>query len=166
MEEIRIDSTTMKPISSNEAKQILLELMDDIHQFCIENKIKYSLAFGTLIGAIRHKGFIPWDDDIDIYLMREDYDRFRKSYAPRKEYIKLNDPETDEDYHRTFLKVEDTRTVVHEVAALKYVGIAIDIFPVDNLFDDLDRSRRLCREVGFLRKLHMVKTLTIKNSAS
>lgn len=154
----------MEQIESHEIKQILLNLMDDIHQFCDDNQIKYSLAFGTLIGAMRHKGFIPWDDDIDIYMMREDYDRFRATYKPRKDYIKLNDPEKDNNYNRSFLKVEDTRTIVYEISALSHLGISVDIFPVDNLFNDINKSKKLCQRIGLIRKLHMIKALTYKNN--
>jgi lipopolysaccharide cholinephosphotransferase len=153
----------MKEISSVEIKRILLDLMCDIHQFCITNDIKYSLAFGSLIGTMRHQGFIPWDDDIDIYMMREDYDRFRKTYKPSKNYMKLNDCEKDDNYHRTFLKLEDTRTVVYEVSVFDYLGISIDIFPVDNLFDDLEKSLKLCKKVEFYRKIHIIKSLTLRN---
>ena len=138
--------------------------MDDIHQFCVSNNIKYSLAYGTLIGVMRHQGFIPWDDDIDIYMMRDDYDRFRLSYIPQKSYIKLNDCEQNNSYHRSFLKVEDTRTVVIEKSALDYVGISIDVFPVDNLCDNIEDSKKLCSSVSLIRRFHMIKTLSFDNN--
>ena len=56
----------MKEISQIELKKLLIDMLQDIHNFCEKNNIIYSVAFGTLLGAVRHKGFIPWDDDIDI----------------------------------------------------------------------------------------------------
>lgn len=71
----------MKVIESlDELKKIELDIMIKVHQFCEENGIKYYMIAGTLIGAIRHKGFIPWDDDIDIAMPREDYENFLKIF--------------------------------------------------------------------------------------
>ena len=67
----------MKEIeTSEELKKIGLDILLSVHGFCESHQIKYSLACGTLIGAVRHKGFIPWDDDVDIYMLREDYNKF------------------------------------------------------------------------------------------
>ena len=70
----------MKKLSQKEVRQIQLNIMHNIHVYCIEHNIRYSLAFGTLIGAVRHKGFIPWDDDIDIMMPRFDYNRFIQGF--------------------------------------------------------------------------------------
>ena len=70
----------MRKIESvEELKKIQLDILLSLHQFCSENNINYSLAAGSLIGAVRHKGFIPWDDDIDVYLLRSDYKKLEKS---------------------------------------------------------------------------------------
>lgn len=65
----------MKEILLEELKKIQCEVLQAVHTFCEEHGLKYSLACGTLLGAIRHNGYIPWDDDIDIYMPREDYDK-------------------------------------------------------------------------------------------
>ena len=62
----------MRSIDTEESKQIQLDILSDVHQYCIENNIRYSICYGTLIGAVRHGGFIPWDDDIDILMERKD----------------------------------------------------------------------------------------------
>ena len=67
-----------KKISLEEIHKIELDIMDYIHKICEENQIRYYLVGGTLIGAIRHKGFIPWDDDMDIDMPRKDYERFKQ----------------------------------------------------------------------------------------
>ena len=70
----------MREMALKEIQQVSLDILKDVHQFCINNGIHYSLCYGTLLGAIRHNGFIPWDDDIDIMMPRPDYDRFVNTY--------------------------------------------------------------------------------------
>ena len=64
----------MKKLTDKEVKQIELDILEYVHNFCEENGLKYIMNYGTLIGAVRHKGFIPWDDDIDISMPRADYE--------------------------------------------------------------------------------------------
>ena len=65
----------MKKLTDKEVKQIELDILEYVHNFCEENGLKYIMNYGTLIGAVRHKGFIPWDDDIDISMPRADYEK-------------------------------------------------------------------------------------------
>lgn len=71
----------MRKLELEEIKQIQLEILDDITEFCKQNNIKFWIDYGTLLGAVRHKGYIPWDDDVDIGMLREDYDRFLHTYV-------------------------------------------------------------------------------------
>ena len=66
----------MKELTNRELQLFSLDILKDVHAFCEKEKIKYSLAYGTLIGAVRHQGFIPWDNDIDIIMPRPEYERF------------------------------------------------------------------------------------------
>lgn len=118
-----------REITLEEIRQIQLELLDEIHAFCEKNSIRYSLAGGTLLGAVRHKGYIPWDDDIDIMLPRPDYDRFLREFVSSKDYMKLQTLKTDDSYCFTFAKVYDLRTELIEYGARN--GVYVDVFPVD-----------------------------------
>ena len=70
----------MKKLTDKEVKQIELDILEYVHNFCEENGLKYIMNYGTLIGAVRHKGFIPWDDDIDISMPRADYEKLIASF--------------------------------------------------------------------------------------
>jgi len=120
----------MKEITINELKKIQLDILDDIDDFCKKNKINYWLDYGTLLGAIRHSGYIPWDDDIDIGMLRDDYDKFIKTYQSNK--YKLLSCENNNDYYFPFAKVIDNNTILYEPdeKGIK-IGVYIDIFVHD-----------------------------------
>ena len=139
-----------RPISIDELKAIQIEILQSVHDFCVANDIHYSLAFGSLLGAIRHKGYIPWDDDIDIMMLRKDYERFVASY--HNNIYKVYDYRQDPEYVHPFAKVADTRTLLVEQANMKSIGINIDIFPLDSLYDTREES------VAFLKSLTPLKT--------
>lgn len=127
----------MKQLSMEEIKAVLLEIMDDIDAFCREHNIKYFLSGGTFIGAIRHKGFIPWDDDIDIKMKREDYERFCQEY-PKYDHgnYKLMNGDVDKNWYKPHAKVYDDRTYISPPWLLKQfprVGVSVDVFPVDEV---------------------------------
>ena len=126
----------MKEISFEESKKIELDILLAVSDFCNKNNLTYFLAYGTLIGAIRHKGFIPWDDDIDITMPREDYNKFIATFE--HEYLKAVIPGAPMSKY-SFVKVIDTRTVKTE-PYLKYpagpLGVDIDIFPIDGAPSD------------------------------
>ena len=76
----------MREMTKNEVQQVSLEILQDFHEFCVKNSIRYSLSGGTLLGAIRHNGFIPWDDDIDVEMPRPDYDKLIRTYVSKNGY--------------------------------------------------------------------------------
>jgi lipopolysaccharide cholinephosphotransferase len=124
----------MKPITPEEVRQIQCEMLSDVADFCEKSNLTYFLAYGTLIGAIRHNGFIPWDDDIDIAMPRPDYDKFINSYNNRSSFNRVVDFSIDDSYGVSFAKVYDCRTWLNEY---KYkeekFGVYIDIFPIDGV---------------------------------
>ena len=128
----------MQTIEVDELKRIQVDVLSAAHDFCMENGIMYSLACGTLLGAIRHNGYIPWDDDIDIYMKRPDYERFIKSFPQAyKEHYKLVSIERNENWYRLYANLYDDRTICreHKVNDEIQIGAKIDIFPVDNVPD-------------------------------
>lgn len=122
-------------------RNIELEILDVVDQVCKENDLRYSLFYGTLLGAVRHKGFIPWDDDIDIIMPREDLDRLIKIWpncAP-KDFV-LQSRDLEKDYPSNFVKIRKDHTTFlqweSERKAKHHKGIFIDIFPADRLAPD------------------------------
>jgi len=120
-----------KYIEQVDFRKQMLDILEDIHKFCLENNLRYWIAYGTLLGAVRHKGFIPWDDDMDICLPRPDYERFLKEYSHPN--YKVISPYTDKDYPLDYAKVHDIRTIVKEQGGDGNWGIFIDVYPVDGV---------------------------------
>lgn len=130
----------MKQLNLQETKQIQLDILQSIHDCCVKKGIKYSICGGTLIGAVRHKGFIPWDDDIDIFLLREEYDKLINSFKDESGRYVLHCLENDPNYNYPFAKVEDSRTFIAEKVTAYHIGVNIDVFPVDNCCDTEEES--------------------------
>lgn len=119
-----------------------LEILKEIDRICKENNITYILCGGSLLGAVRHKGFIPWDDDVDIAMPRKDYNKFIDvccNNGINKKYF-LHCNETDSEYWLPFAKVRKNKTTMNEksIAHLQtHKGIYVDIFPLDNIGNKL-----------------------------
>ena len=129
-----------------------LEILDDFVKVCEKYNLTYFFTGGTMLGAIRHAGFIPWDDDIDIGMPRRDYDEFIKigQKALGDKYY-LDSFETNKDFYLPFAKIKMNGTVFDESAAVDVEhnkGIFIDVFAFDNVKD--------------LKKIRLVKVLIIK----
>lgn len=126
----------MRNISLDELKTIQLDLLQKTVDFCEKNGLRYFLCGGTLIGAIRHKGYIPWDDDIDIAMPRPDYDRFVKTFNRSGNYYHVVNLDTNHDYAYSYAKVYDNRTILKELHYLGEIGVNIDLFPADGVKDE------------------------------
>jgi len=143
----------MKELSLQELKAIELGILKKFHSFCQENHIRYFLAQGTLLGAIRHKGFIPGDDDVDVIVPRKDYDRLIALFRDDERY-RLYAFERNPDYRFPFAKLCDAATCKVETNYNNGVelGVDIDIFPLD--FWDPEKTgseiRRIQRNLFFL----------------
>ena len=149
----------MNEIQLYEMKMIMLEMLHYIDSECHRLEINYSLAYGTLIGAVRHKGFIPWDDDIDITMYREDYGKFINGFNSNGNF-KLHCTENDSQYGFPFAKVEDSRTVLIEnVNTSVPLGIYVDVFPIDNIADTYDESVKIYRKMSILKKIYRARLI-------
>lgn len=139
----------MKELTLQEIKDIELEILIHFDDFCRKNDLKYYLAYGTLLGAIRYKGFIPWDDDIDVLMPREDYLRLLKIYKDSDKY-KLYAYEKDKKMIIPYAKICDTETFKDEFGYNSEVelGIDIDIFPLDYWADDLEEAKREVKKIS------------------
>ena len=102
----------MKEITDRDLQRCELEILQSVASFCEQNGLRYSLAYGTLLGAIRHKGFIPWDDDIDIMMPRKDYEIFIRTYKNEKYYVGA--VEQDEKWPNPYAKCIDNSIVIDE----------------------------------------------------
>ena len=114
-----------------------LEILKVIDKICCENEIPYSLYAGTLLGAVRHKGFIPWDDDLDICMSRENYNKFIRVWEKIKPegYI-LQNKENSRNFSQSFTKIRKQHTTFLQYESEKeqyHTGVFVDIFPIDRI---------------------------------
>lgn len=155
---------------STEQKKVLLGLLDKFVEVCEQNGLKYYLAGGSVLGAVRHKGFIPWDDDIDVHMPREDYEKLQ--HLPQSVFgvrYRLASWRTVKNYRYDFVKIEDLSTTLIERFHPQYVGaVFLDIFPLDAVNDNkkehlkqLNKLNRLIRNYidGYLKNDFECKTL-------
>ncbi len=125
-------------LTKDEHRAIIKSIFSDFAEFCDKHDLRYFLAYGTLIGAVRHKGFIPWDDDIDILMPVEDYKKLIKEYSSDKKYSVLS-IEANDDYFFPFAKIVDDSTYLyHHGCPVTWVqGAYIDIFPMSGFKKDI-----------------------------
>ena len=131
-----------------EIQQMELGIMEYIHETCQKIGVKYFLAYGSLIGAVRHKGFIPWDDDMDICMLREDYEKLQDYLiANPDERYEVMSYKNNLNYVYPFMKVQDNHTYLLEedVRIDSNMGIYVDIFPVDGYENDANFKNKMTK---------------------
>ena len=154
----------MKAITFEEIKVIQLQILVEVARFCESYGIKYSLAYGTLIGAVRHNGYIPWDDDIDIMMPREDYNYFLILFNKEHSHLKVIAPELNPNFYATYANVYNIHTLLKEDGISHRrikLGVKIDVFPMDYVSNDLNiykkqLSRAIDLNYKMLIKRHLI----------
>ena len=149
-----MSATDVKEYELEQLKQCELEILKHFIRVCEKLKLKYYLMGGTLLGAVRHQGFIPWDDDIDVGMSREDYEIFvnqAQELLPQKYFVQthLSDP----NYPLNFAKIRNSETTFWETAVRDLDmnhGVFIDVFPLDVYPDDKDKQKTLEIKKRFL----------------
>ena len=126
-------------ISINDQRIIQLEMLDEIDSICQKEGLKYSISYGTLIGAIRHKGFIPWDDDVDIEMPFVDMLRFKEILNSK--IIKINDVDSETNYEYPFPRISYIPTFSKKGLMLRSYGVNIDLYPVIGVPDEEDEIK-------------------------
>ena len=150
----------MKEIEKKAYKQIPLNILIHVADFCKRNGIRYSLAYGTLLGAIRHKGFIPWDDDIDIIMPRADYERFKKIY--HSERYPFSDITINKAHPTCMGKVYDTNTFFYYKKTIRRsYGLFIDVFVVDNFPTIANERKRWLKTIKCLQHINLAKNTSM-----
>ena len=150
----------MTPMSFDEMRSVQINILQVIHDFCEKHGIRYSMACGTLLGAVRHKGYIPWDDDIDIYLLREDYEKLISQFPEQLNNIKIASLSRDPSWEYAYAKAYDERTFVKETAVVnKPIGVNIDVYPIDRVPEDKSQWKRYNLKRKIIHKAYYVKFL-------
>lgn len=157
----------MKEIKSDELKKLELDILKYVSRVCKDNNFRYFLCGGTLLGAIRHKGFIPWDDDIDIFMPRSDYNKLIQFLRGNSRYLVLSPG--DEGYYYNFSKIVDNNTVLveHGYRPINNMGVYIDVFPLDGMpggkSECYDHFKKLNKLRNKINKFSITKPTIRKN---
>lgn len=144
-------------------KRLELKILKYVDRICRANGLKYYLIGGTLLGAIRHKGFIPWDDDIDIVMFREDYNKFLDIVNQGDNTYFVQNTKSDPNYTRYITKIRLNDTLFVEESSknlLMHQGIFIDIFPLDKIVLPIN-EKRIVRRIYIANKILRVQKIKI-----
>ena len=161
------DVHALRALSLEEIRRTQLGVLDAIGAHCTAHGIRYYLCAGTLLGAVRHGGYIPWDDDIDVMFPRPDFERFCATFDPPASdstYV-VHSAATSAGFGLPFAKVCDTRTVLDvESDVVKGIGVFVDAFPLDGWCDGALAGRAQRGVLALLTQLMRVKHLSLRSA--
>ena len=146
----------LRELTVDELREVQMNILDEIHSICEKQGLGYSLFAGTRLGAVRHKGFIPWDDDLDLFMPRPDYEKLIQYCMEHKTSFRLVCSKTDKNYGYLFAKAVDDSTIIVEDVANRggsEMGVFVDIFPVDSFGDTPEEAQTNYDKSTFLREL-------------
>ena len=153
----------MKELSKDDVKQIQLDMLIDFASFCDKNNIQYYISSGTLLGAVRHKGFIPWDDDIDLMLPRPDYDRAVREYK-HPDYV-IDDILINPECTGKCGRIYHSRTSMDShIRKTNHSGVFIDLFPIDGVEENRFLRFAKMARLKVLINCHSASILSYKRS--
>ena len=153
----------MMEIDAEELKKIQLEILGYVTDYCDKNGIEYFLDCGTLLGAVRHKGYIPWDDDIDIGMLRPSYEKFLREFNKSSKKYRAYSIENNNSFCSPHAKVMDTDTILYEPDENgRKLSVNIDVFIYDNAPDDDKLLKIAFNKRDFYRNLNQLRTLNNK----
>lgn len=148
-------------IDKDKLHEKLLTTLQMFHQFCLEFGLKYYMIGGTALGAKRHHGFIPWDDDIDIGMLREDYDKLVRLSDCLPEGLELFFCGKDDGQPFPYVKIINSNTTLIEQHYVNFVeGIYIDVFPIDYMVNDGPFELLRFKFVRFIEGMLLLKYRT------
>lgn len=157
----------MKQLSFEELRHIELNMLKELDRICKKHHLVYSLAFGTCLGAERHRGFIPWDDDIDVYMPRDDYEKLA-TILPEENTVYRLASYRDGESPNAFFKLVDPRTLIYEGFLGKRFpeAVWIDIFPLDRIVPDSPAVKATLRKRKLLNILRGTIVTDISTGAN
>ncbi len=153
---------------TQELKKLLVDMLCWFHDFCVKNNLRYYIVGGTMLGAVRHQGFIPWDDDIDIAMPDTDYKKLSELLKDAQGRYVLETPDSSaKDFFYSFSKIYDTHTTLVENTKYKVKrGIYLDIFPLVGMGNTKEESFENFKSIEKINNLLISKVTGIRKGRS